>query len=81
MRTTLTIDDDVMAKLRTRAFVEKDRSFKEIVNDTLRLGLNVRETVARAGKFTVRSRKPGTFSHLNYDNVAELIDQVEGSQE
>ena len=49
MRTTLTIDDDVMAKLRTRAFVEKDRSFKEIVNDTLRLGLNVRETVARQG--------------------------------
>ena len=38
MRTTLTIDDAIMAELRKRAF-ESNKSFKEVVNETLSKGL------------------------------------------
>lgn len=38
MRITLTIDDSVMAELKQRA-QESGRSFKEVVNDVLRAGL------------------------------------------
>jgi hypothetical protein len=43
MRTTLTLDDDVAAKLRELAHRRKV-SFKEIVNSVLRRGLNAQET-------------------------------------
>ena len=38
MRTTVTLEPDVMA-LVTKAMSERGRSFKEVVNDTLRAGL------------------------------------------
>ena len=38
MRTTLTLDDDVAMQLKQKAS-QSGRSFKEIVNDVLRLGL------------------------------------------
>lgn len=80
MRTTLTLDDDVIAKLKTCAAEEKDRSFKEIVNDTLRLGLEARKKVNRPGKFKVRAKSLGMFPHLNYDNISELLEQAEGPE-
>lgn len=39
MRTTLTLDDDVAARLE-RLREERDESFKAIVNELLRLGLD-----------------------------------------
>ena len=79
MRTTLTLDDDVAAKLKA----EQSRAglpFKEIVNETLRRGLASRHVAARRQAFRVTARdlgglKPG----LSLDNVAELIEQTEGS--
>jgi len=41
MRTTLTLDDDVAEKLRTVAHQTR-RSFKQVVNDALRTGLERR---------------------------------------
>lgn len=40
MRTTLTLDDDVAHRLQDKAR-KSGTSFKEIVNETLRLGLEV----------------------------------------
>ena len=39
MRTTLTLDDDVIDALKERAR-RLDQSFKQVVNDTLRRGLS-----------------------------------------
>ena len=39
MRTTLTLDDDVIDALKERA-QRLDQSFKQVVNDTLRRGLS-----------------------------------------
>ncbi len=78
MRTTLTLDEDVAAKLKSLAR-RTGRAFRDVVNETLRRGLaDARQPQVRRG-FKVEARdlgrrRPG----LSLDNVAELLDQVEG---
>ena len=76
MRTTLTIDEDVAAKLE--ADVRKSgRSFKETVNHYLRLGLNARKATKPGKTFKVRARALGERRGLNYDDVWGLVEQIE----
>ncbi len=77
MRTTLTLDDDVAAKLRAEAR-RSGEPFKQVVNRVLRTGLNVRAQAACAAPFKVRARPLGLRPGLNYDKVSELIEQIEG---
>ena len=77
MRTTLTLDDDVAAKLDADAR-KSGRSFKETVNHYLRLGLNSHRQAKPGKKFKVRARDMGLRPGLNYDDVWGLIEQVEG---
>ena len=79
MRTTLSLDDDVAAKLKSRAR-RTGRAFKDVVNDALRRGLaEVAPGVSRA-KFVVKARDLGRVRPgLDLDNIGELLDQVEGS--
>jgi hypothetical protein len=79
MRTTLTLDDDVAAKLK-RESQRDGRPFREIVNETLRRGLESRRATARRRVFTVTARDLGDLKPgLSLDNIAELIEHVEGS--
>ncbi|MFN0071642.1 MAG: hypothetical protein ACKVVP_09180 [Chloroflexota bacterium] len=48
MRTTITLDDDVVEKLRTET-LQTGRSFKETVNDVIRLGI-VSRSLPRQGE-------------------------------
>lgn len=79
MRTTLTLDDDVAAKLKAESR-RAGRPFKEIVNETLRSGLASRRIAAKPRAFKITARDLGDLRPgLSLDNVAELIEQVEGS--
>ena len=79
MRTTLTLDDDVAAKLRAESR-RAGRPFREIVNDTLRRGLASRRATARRQAFKVRARDLGDLKPgLSLDRVAELVEHAEGS--
>jgi hypothetical protein len=79
MRTTLTLDDDVAAKLRTES-QRAGRPFREIVNETLRRGLENRRATAQRRAFKVTARDLGNLKPgPSLDNIAELIDHVEGS--
>ena len=79
MRTTLTIDDDVAAQLKAEQR-RAGRPFKEIVNETLRSGLASRGAVANSRRFAIAARDLGELRPgLSLDNVAELIEQVEGA--
>ena len=79
MRTTLTLDDDVAAKLKAEAR-RAGRPFRDVVNETLRRGLASRRAVSRWQPFTVKTRDLGDLEPgLSLDNVAELIEQVEGA--
>jgi hypothetical protein len=77
MRTTLTLDDDVAAKLAADSR-KSGRSFKETVNHYLRLGLNAKKQAADRKPFKVRAQSLGTTPGLNYDDIAGLIEQIEG---
>ena len=76
MRTTLTLDDDVAAKLKAEAR-RAGRPFREIVNETLRRGLASHRATAGGG-LQDRARDLGDLHPgLALDNVAGLIEQVE----
>jgi hypothetical protein len=77
MRSTLTLDDDVMAKLQ-KEMRRRGVSFKEIVNETLRIGLHSLRDIDEAKPFKVQARELGIIEGLNYDNIGELVEQIEG---
>jgi hypothetical protein len=77
VRTTLTLDADVAAKLRTEAR-KSGRSFKEVINTFLRLGLNSRKISKPSKPYVIKAREWGLQPGLNYDNVGELLEHLEG---
>ena len=78
MRTTLTLDEDVAAKLRAEAR-RSGNSFKETVNEALRRGLLPSPGKAKEGPFRVKARDLGRLPPgLSLDSVASLLEQVEG---
>jgi hypothetical protein len=76
VRTTLSLDDDV-ARLLEKESRRTGASFKEVVNRFLRLGLLAATRPPRK-RFVVTPRKLGLSSGLSYDNVAQLLDEIEG---
>jgi hypothetical protein len=79
MRTTLTLDEDVAAKLKAE-MRRSGKSFRDIVNDTLRYGLVGKRVATRRRPFKVEARDLGNLRPgLSLDNVGELLEQIEGS--
>lgn len=76
MRTTITLDDDV-AILLEKETRRSGGSFKETVNNYLRLGLTMAKHPPRK-RFVVTPRRMGLPQGLSYDNVAELLEALEG---
>jgi predicted transcriptional regulator len=79
VRTTLTLDDDVAAKLKSTAR-RTGRPFRDVVNDALRRGLEA--TAARAARtpFVVKARDLGRLAPgLSLDNIADLVERLEGA--
>jgi hypothetical protein len=78
MRTTLTLDEDVAAKLKSEAR-RSGRAFREVVNETLRRGLVSRPPATPREPFRVHARDLGELRPgLSLDSVADLLEQVEG---
>jgi hypothetical protein len=76
MRTTITLDDDVVEGLKAET-AHSGKSFKETVNRVIRRGLLARST-ASAGANLHEGRQLGLRPGLELDNIEELLDQVEG---
>jgi Ribbon-helix-helix protein, copG family len=78
VRTTLTLDDDVAAKLRSQAR-RSGRPFREVVNEALRRGLVASSPRLDRSPYVVKARDLGALRPgLTLDNVGELLEQVEG---
>jgi len=76
VRTTLTIDDDV-AKLLDEELRRNGGTLKEAVNNALRAGLiGARKPAAKP--FRVEPIPMGLPPGMSYDNIAELLDELEG---
>jgi hypothetical protein len=77
MRTTLTLDDDVAVQLQ-RLQRSRETSFKELVNEALRLGLREMNAPPRKRKpFRTEVFKMGK-PLIDINNVAEAIAYAEG---
>ena len=77
MRTTLTIDDDVLE--RARALSSKLRTpFKTVINEALRSGLDQVERPAEQKPYKTKPHAMGLKSGHNLDNIQELLSQIEG---
>ncbi|HQO33066.1 MAG TPA: DUF2191 domain-containing protein [bacterium] len=77
MRTTLTIDDDVLDKAKAVA-AKLNAPFRRVVNEALRLGLQAVETAPRSRPYHTRPHKMGLKPGMNLDNIQELLAQIEG---
>jgi len=78
MRTTLTLDEDVAAKLKSEAR-RTGRPFRAVVNETLRRGLARRPAAVRREPFRVATRDLGELrAGLSLDNVGDVLEQLEG---
>ena len=69
----MTLDDDIAAKLREVA-KKAGRPFKQVVNETLRLGLNAKRTIKPRKPFTVRTRDTGLRPGFELDCVSSLLE-------
>jgi hypothetical protein len=79
VRTTLTLDEDVAAKLKA-AMRRTGQSFRDVVNDALRRGLMTTPRTARE-PFRVQARSLGGLRPgLSLDNIGALLDHVEGPE-
>ncbi len=78
MRTTLTLDDDVAAKLEAEAR-RSGLSFKETVNTMLRIGIAARRGKLPRQPFKI---KPLALEPLDpnfdFDDIETLLEQVDG---
>jgi hypothetical protein len=79
MRTTLTPDDDVAARLE-RVRNRRRVPLKQIVNDALREGLARLEDPQPPQRFRTRVRSLGRPLVGNLDNVEEVLDVVEAHE-
>lgn len=78
MRTTLTIEEDVAFGIKQIQKAEPDKPFKVVVNEILRRGLQVSPKKKAYPPFKVRSRPMGLREDLNFDNIEEVLDILEG---
>ncbi|MBL6750997.1 MAG: DUF2191 domain-containing protein [Nevskia sp.] len=80
MRTTLTLEDDVAARLRAESR-RTGQPFKRIVNEYLRAGLAQRRSVGAGPVFRVEPRHLGApLPGRSYDRVSALLDEIEGAE-
>jgi hypothetical protein len=79
MRTTLSLDDDVAALLE-QVRKSRDTTFKQVVNDALRVGLARLSSPAETQEFHTQPVDLGTCYFPNLDNVWEVLDEVEHSR-
>ena len=77
MRTTLSIDDDVLERARAVA-AKLGTPFKKVVNEALRAGLDHVERPAKRRPYKTKPHAMGLRSGRNLDNIQELLAQIEG---
>lgn len=80
MRTTLTLDDDVAARLRIESR-QTGKPFKAVVNEHLRTALAQRRTLKAAQPFQIAPEDlGGPLPGRSYDDIGALLEALEGAE-
>lgn len=77
MRTTITLDDDLLDRARESARKLR-KPFRAIVNEALRAGLERIGDVSGRRPYRTVPHDMGLREGLSLDNVQELLSQLEG---
>ena len=76
MRTTLTLDDDVLKAARRRAR-DQDRPLKDVINEALRQGLALGETRRPAYRFKLKTVEGRLLPGVDLTDRDKLFDLLE----
>jgi plasmid stability protein len=76
VRTTLTLDDDLLQRLRQKAASE-NRAFKQVVNDVLRAGLAL-DREAPAYTFRLTTAEGRVMPGVDLTDRDKLFDLMDG---
>jgi len=77
MRTTLTLDNDLAQRLK-QAAARDGKPFKQIVNDTLRAGLGLRDKPPkRRERIVLRTFRSRLKAGIDETKLNQLADQLE----
>ncbi len=80
MRTTLTIDDEIARQLKEIAF-RTGKSFKSVVNDSLRAGISGRPGAPMPKRYRVKPVAMGAVvGPYNLDKALLLADRIEDEE-
>ena len=80
MRTTLTLDDDIAARLQAESR-RTGRPLKVIVNEFLRAGLAQQRATRATPPFRVEPVHLGApIAGRTYDRIGALIEEIEGPE-
>jgi ribbon-helix-helix CopG family protein len=78
MRTTLTLEDDIAARIK-RLRRQSDASLKDIINEALRRGLDdLNRGSNRKERFNTQSVDLGRLRLPSLDNISESLAAAEG---
>lgn len=79
IRTTITLDEDVLERVKQESR-HRGTSFKDTLNELLRVGLLQQEAKPRRRKFKVEPFDMGLRPGLNYDSTEALLEYGEGER-
>jgi Arc/MetJ family transcription regulator len=77
MRTTLSLDDDVIQKAK-KAAAKSGQPFRQVVNEALRVGLEMLAKTSESAPYRTKAHKMGLRAGKTLDNIQELLAQTEG---
>lgn len=82
MRTTITLDKDVELTVKEEMKSGDGKTFKEAVNELIRLGRYFKQERATKKRkpFKVRAKNLGVYEHLNYDKTSELLGMLDDEE-
>lgn len=79
MRTTLTIDDDLVQEMKQRAH-EMGSPFKDVVNQALRAGLKDMDRPKKARPYRCRAYALGYPPMADLDRALDLAERIENEE-
>jgi hypothetical protein len=79
MRTTITIDDSLMAKLKEEAF-KSGLPLKQIINDRLELGLRAENGSPPKGRVVIKTYAMGNPSSINLEKALQVSAALEDDE-
>jgi hypothetical protein len=77
IRTTVTLDDDVVFRLKQESKA-KSVPFRTLINDVIRRGLAASRNPAQRERFVIEPFNMGSLPGIDYNDIGGLLELGEG---